>query len=470
MKTTVVSSRLLSKVSMRLDSKPYTSVGFETRSMLSKLKLRKDNLSDTTAGGKAGIFIAPYFKRNYIQERKYGVPLLGNSHILMASPVEKAPLLSGKTYQKYKDGIQLKEGWTLITCFGTVGDTAYCRKEFECCAGSTNFMRIVPDRGKIFPGYLYAFLSSHFGKGLISQNETGYVITNLLPSQIYDLPVPRFSDSFENEVHELVSSASDGITEHNRLLRKATSLLLRETGLKQPSDYDWFQNKDHLGWSEERMTTESFRSMNYDPRAKDIKDQILSSSYSFLGTLCHPALFKGKIFFKRIDAAPEYGRMLVGQRDAFRLNPEGRWISRKSVDEFSLQVPPGATLVPSHGTLGETELYCRAVYVTKNTSQYAYSGDFFRCIPRSELISPGYLYAFLRSKAAFRMIRSISIGGKQQEQHPSMMWHIPIPRLDTDIETSIASMVDEAFRLYDQSIDSENEARSLVERSIREAV
>ncbi|MCC7017965.1 MAG: hypothetical protein IT564_12275 [Rhodospirillales bacterium] len=123
-------------------------------------------------------------------------------------------------------------------------------------------------------------------------------------------------------------------------------------------------------------------------------------------------------------------------------------------------------MIPSHGTLGEFELYCRALLVTKRTSEYAYSGDFFRCVPKVDTIAPGYLFAFLRSRTAFRMLRSISIGGKQQEQHPAMMYRLPIPRLKKERERDIADMVDRACDLYDSGLEADDRARTLVEDRI----
>jgi hypothetical protein len=148
------------------------------------------------------------------------------------------------------------------------------------------------------------------------------------------------------------------------------------------------------------------------------------------------------------------------------VRPEGRWISRGSIEGLGLQVPPRSTLIASHGTLGEFELYCRSVYVTKRTSEYAFSGDFYRCIPVNDQILPGYLYAFLRSEMAFRLLRSMSAGGKQQLHHSSLIYDMPIPRLSSDIEQEIAASVDEAAVCFDRFLSHEEEAWTLLEREL----
>src|SRR5690606_23564293 len=100
---------------------------------------------------------------------------------------------------------------------------------------------------------------------------------------------------------------------------------------------------------------------------------------------------------------------------------------------------------------------------------FAYSGDFFRCVPLVDEVPPGYLFAFLRSDLAFRLLRSISAGGKQQEQHPRLMWRLPVPRLNSDDEAEIDAHVMDACRLLDEALEEEERARALVERAIEEA-
>jgi hypothetical protein len=207
----------------------------------------------------------------------------------------------------------------------------------------------------------------------------------------------------------------------------------------------------------------SLRALNFDPRAVTLRDAINKTNKTTqLGKLCAPEWFKGKIIFTRVDAEPEYGALLIGQRKAFRPRPGGRWISRKSIKGLGLQVPVGTTLIPSHGTLGDNELYCRAVYVTPRMANYAFSGDFFRCVSAEGAINSGYLHAFLRSEFAFRLLRSISTGGKRQEQHPLMMWNLPIPRLHDAEESRIGDIVEKAARELDAAMMAEDEAESLL--------
>jgi type I restriction enzyme S subunit len=85
-----------------------------------------------------------------------------------------------------------------------------------------------------------------------------------------------------------------------------------------------------------------------------------------------------------------------------------------------------------------------------------------------EKVPPGYLFAFLRSNVAFRLLRSISTGGKQQEQHAGMMWRFPIPRLSSEREHEISRTVEAATALFDKALGLEDEAWRLVCEAIEQ--
>jgi type I restriction enzyme S subunit len=334
-------------------------------------------------------------------------------------------------------------------------------------AASTNFMRVVPNPDRIKPGFLFAFLSSKYGISLLTQNKTGSVIPNLLPSHIATLPVPRLG-VVELQVHNLIQRAADDLTESSSLMRTATSQLFEASGLCEPKRHKYLDDNRRLGWTELAPNKFNLRALYYDPRVREMMNQVTSIKFDKLGDLVSKDNFEGHIIFKRIDSDEENGIMLLGQGSAFQLRPEGRWIARKTIEGLGLEVPANTTLIACHGTLGESELYCRATYVTQRGSRYAYSGDFYRCIPKNESISPGYLYAFLRSDFAFRIMRAMSTGSKQQYQHPYLMAEMPIPRLANQIELEIGEKVEKAAVLRDNALDLEDQARSLIEQTIEE--
>jgi type I restriction enzyme S subunit len=421
-------------------------------------------LLEVTTGRR--VFRGPIFARRYVEDPAQGVPYV-SANDLDRVFVEPAGYLS-KGLGGLLEELTLHEGMVLVTCSGmSLGKALWTRRDMAGLVASHDLIRIEVDAKKVPPGYLYVFLSSRFGRVAIRRQTYGGSVKHIEPQHLYKLPIPRLNSALESRIHALALSSSEKVSRHVELMREATSTLLSRIGVSDPSPYSWHISDVQRGWEERSVSSLSLRAMNYDPRAARLRDAVARGHRTTpLGKLCDPKWFKGKIIFTRVDAEPEHGALLLGQRKAFRPRPEGRWISRKSIKGLGLQVPAGTTLIPSHGTLGENELYCRALYVTPRMSAHAFSGDFFRCIPSPGAIHPGYLHAFLRSEVAFRLLRSISTGSKQQEQHPVMMWHLPIPRLGASEEMRIGALVDAAAAELDAAMSAEDEAQRLLHKSL----
>lgn len=451
----------------RLDCQPYLQGALETKIILEALSVRKDPLHTVTAGHDGGIYNGPQFTRHYVDSPEFGVPFMGSSAMLRAD-LSGLPLFSTRHAQSdFLAHLELKSGMTLISCAGTIGRCVYARPEMVGMWSSQHIMKVVPDSGKIPPGYLYAFLSSKFGIPLVVSGTYGSIIQSIEPEHIADIPVPRFDHKIERRIHDLVEEAADALTQHSALMNRATTRLLAQVGIGDMPPIAWWGSSKHLGWAQSASTADTLRARNFDPRITVVLAAIRARNHCLLGELCEEESFKGRTSFKRVDSDPEFGLRLVGQREAFQVRPEGRWIASGSVKGLGLVVPAGSTLIASHGTLGEDELYCRAVYASKRTSEYAYSGDFYRCIPREGLVPPGYLFAYLRSDIAFRMLRSMSTGGKQQSLHPTLMYNMPVPRLGARAENEIANLVNDASIAFDHYLDNEEAAWSILESELR---
>lgn len=468
MKVKTIPSSWINRIGRRLDSGPYISDGLEYRMRLDQLALHKDRLVEVTENGTEGIFIAPYFKRNYIDDPQHGVPLLGNTHILMADPLLTAPLIPKRTYEQFRQGLHLKAGWTLITCFGTVGNMAYCRPDMESCAGSTNFMRVVSDTDKIASGYLYAFLSSKFGRALITQSETGSVIPNLLPSHIADLPVPRLGAAVEQRTHALVEEAAQLRTRFQDLLNRATEKFLSDAGISDMPPHVWHEQGADLGFAATVGVARLLRATNYSPRIQKIIHSLAMLPHRTLGEICRDGYLNTGARFKRIDCEPELGVRLIGQKQGFWMKPEGRWISARHAPS-DIYATDETVMIASSGTLGENELYCRPIFVTGTWQAHVYTQHFLRVVSGDPEISGAYLFAFLRSELAFRCLRSMSTGSKQQEIHLALLSRFPIPILGSTVKHQIESDVREAYILRDEADRAEDEAVRLVEQAIEEA-
>ena len=464
MKEKVVPITWIERERRRLDCGPYLSGAAEAKFILSQLSATKTSLQSLTRNGIAGIFNGPRFSRSYVLDETHGVPFLGSTDILHAD-LSIIPMLA-KRQVHGKPELVIEPGWTLISCSGTIGRMAFSRPDMSGMAGSQHFMRVVADESKVRPGYLHAYLSSQFGVPLVISGTYGSIIQHIEPHHIADLPVPRLGERVERTAHKKIVEAVKLRAEYQSQVQDATRRLFKAVGLKDVTSGSWHNGDSYLGFVRRIGSPTSLRALNFNPRFQELCDSIRSRSFRTLGELCIPSTLKRGGRNKRIDADPEYAYQLIGQKQIFWLRPEGRWIAKKGVDEDVL-VAPGTILVAARGTMGESELYCRAEFVWGHDVERAYSEDFLRVIADDKVMPRGCLFAFIRSETAFRMLRSVSMGTKLQDHHSALLRALPVPYPNVRVRHEIDDLIVDSYKKRHRSIRLEDAAVELVERAIQ---
>lgn len=454
----IVRSAWLDEGGRRLDCNPYMSGALEARDALKRLPVTQ-KLENVTKR----IFHAGREGRTWVDDSKYGVRFLGSSDIL-AADLSTLPLISKKQVER-NPLFTLGEGWTLISRSGTVGRMAYVRPDMAGLACSEHVLRVVPDLERISPGYLHAFLSSRYGVPLIVSGTYGAIIQHIEPEHIADLPVPRFAPEFEASVHAKVHEAAALLSRYQRLVKEATDELFEAVGLRDITAADWHAQGVDNGFAITAPDVTTLRALNFNPRFSALKITIQSRSHKKLSEICVPGSLARGGRFKRVDAAPGYAYQMIGQKELFWLKPEGRWIAKSAMDGESLGIP-GATMVAAQGTLGESELYCRAEFIWGPWTEMAFSEHILRVIADESVMPRGCMFAFMRSETAFRMLRSISTGSKLQDHHYKMRGELPVPYPDRDIQLEIHDKVVAAYEARHKGVALMDEATQLVEQKI----
>ncbi|MGV6825535.1 MAG: methylation-associated defense system restriction endonuclease subunit S MAD5 [bacterium] len=464
-----VPSAWLQENGRRLDCGPYMSGAIEARELLKKHKT--ESLESLTSGYNGGIYNGPQFVRNYVDDPAYGVPFLTTSTMLQAD-MTNLPMISSKDAHSTKlSYLEVKEGMTLITCSGSIGRMAYTRKDMAGCWSNQDIMKVVADQRKIKPGYLFTYLSSRFGVPIVISGTYGAIIQHIEPHHIADLPVPRLG-TVEDQAHDLTQRAANLRNEAINQIMNATSEYVAAARLKDISSVEWHKQSRKLGFATALRNANSLRAVNFVPLNKELEAYVKTTKeWAYIGDLTLPGTLRTGPRFKRIDSIPdpEFGVELLGQRDCFTIRPDGRWIAKKYLPKDELMfLPEGSTMIAARGGLDDSNSFARCQFIAGKRTRYAYSQDFLRVIPRQDKILPGCLFAFLRSEMAFRMLRGYSIGSIQQEYHPDMVKWLPIPLVDSDTASHVNELVTDAYRKYDEAIDCEDKARTLVERTIEE--
>lgn len=446
---------------LRLDSGPYLSGAFEARVALERLQAKKEKLHTVVQAN--GIYHAGREGRNYVDNPEFGVPFLGSTDIL-AADLSRLPFLS-KSQVAANPLFTIQEGWTLITRSGTIGRMAYARPDMAGMACSEHVMRVVPNPKRIPPGYLYAFLRSHYGVPMVVSGTYGSIIKAIEPQHIADLPVPRLGEVIEREAHNLMSEAARLRADYQRQVEQATALFFDAVGLRDITATEWHVQGPDLGFTGQQNPVKSLRALNYNPRFFLLCEKIRYGSWKPLVELCEPGTLQRGGRYKRIDADHEHGCQLIGQRQLFWQRPEGRWVAGFALGE-EVFVEAGTSLVAAQGTLGEGELYCRAEFIWGPATAHAFSEHMLRIVANERIIYRGCLFAFLRSETAFRMFRSISSGSKLQDNHYALLPNLPIPLPERGIQQEIHALVVDAYEKRHRSNALEDQAVELVQHAI----
>lgn len=467
MKVNTIPSEWMYRNSMRLDSTPYLMGAFEARMVLDKLQAEKLSLRQVTAGHNGGIYNGPQFVRNYVDEPEYGVPFVTGSSMLQADQTNISLLSKKDSYSNKLRHLELREGMTLISCSGTIGRMVYSRADFGGIWASQDVLKVVPDPGKISSGYLYAYLNTRFGVPQILAGEYGAVIRHLEPEHITELQVPRLGH-VEEEAHNFIEDASRLRTQYQQQIRQATDLFFESVGLVDISSFEWHRMGRDLGFVSSLNGSTSLRALNFNARYRLLVERLSSVPHQTLGEICRGGRLSRGDRFKRVDSQEGFGAKLIGQKEIFWLEPEGRWISTVFSSE-DIFVEDETILLAAQGTLGENEVYCRVAFVTGEWTEHAYSEHLMRVIPNpDEGMSSPVLFAFLRSETAFRCLRSMSASSKQQEPHPVLLRRLPVPIPPTAAQLEIQSLIRRAYSARHEASRLEKAAIELIENTIQE--
>ncbi len=444
----------------RLDCGPYLSGAIEAKELLKKFHTQQ--LNSLTAGYNNGIFNGPRFPRTYVESRKHGVPFLGSTDILCAD-LSTLELLSNKQVTS-NPALLIDEGWTLITCSGTIGRMAYARSDMKGMAGSQHFMRVVPDREKIKPGYLYAYLSSRFGVPLVVSGTYGAIIQHIEPHHISDLPVPRLGH-IEDETHELIQRAADLRADACNQIEWASSEAIKELGLMELDS----KGVTEFGWSIvssndlRRRLDAPFHSpaalqaevavRNGRHRAEKLKNVV-------------DRLFKPPIFKRIWVEGPKYGPQFVSGNDAYLYQAnEPRYVSAKTPNFDEFIVKKGWVIFQAAGQV--YGLFGRPLFVCGWLEDVFCADDLYRIVPNS-MDDGAYIYLFLRTPHGQALVKRQAAGNSIPRVWDPHMEGFELPWPDEPTRKKLALPVIEAHEKVAKALALELQGIALVERAIEE--
>ena len=453
-----------SQKGFRFDASFHMSEGLVVRRMISSSPY--DILSIGEVAEQ--VFYGIRAKRIYVSKKEYGIPFFSSSDILRAD-LDNIKLAS-KSLTPGIEQMTLQKGWTLISRSGTIGNCAFANAKHAQKLASEHVIRLVPNnilRG----GLVYAYLASKYGHSLLTQGTFGGVIQHIEPAFVESLPIPNFPHDFQEEVDVLIQDSARLREEAIDNLASAEIMLKEKAGLRDLSsdDYDYYGHRSSqrkvscFTRNIQEIGTTTINAFNHSERIRKLKAKISCPTI-----LLREALKEGRTYgtsgLPNIEVKPGHGIMLINQKDMFDNIVKGKWISSRGSDPENV-LEYGEILIACDGTLGENELFCRAVYVNEDLKGSYVSSHFLRLKANDEMLA-GYLFCWLNSDYGFHLIRNTQAGTKLCHPINKLFLDIPIPIIGKDEMQEIDRLVREAHTKRHLANQKELKAISMVEQEI----
>ena len=121
--------------------------------------------------------------------------------------------------QAEKVGSIVRINQILVTGFGTIGNTKLVNELSEGISYANNVCRIEA-HSNIPYGYIYAFMSSKYGKSQLNKNSSGSLVRYIEAPGVKKTFIPIVSDIKLFESHNLILESSNLRVEANKMLNE----------------------------------------------------------------------------------------------------------------------------------------------------------------------------------------------------------------------------------------------------------
>lgn len=433
---------------MRIDGKFHLSDGLQVRKLIKNAPYKVKSIFDVTSN----IYCPGIFQRHYTSS---GTPFLGGADIQKQS-YDSGKYLKESTTPNHEI-LAIKKGWTLVTCGGTVGETAFANRELAKCWVSQHVMRLIPDGIK--PGMLYSYLATNEGKMLLTTNTYGSVIPTLNSNSIGELPIPEFPESFQQEVDDLIQESA-------RLREEATRLL--ETAKKLLSDYI---NNDFASTSGCVTATRNIQDIRNSLQCRLDPPALMNNSvlmFEYLKDYCvelgscnvniyRPGIFK-RCYVKE-------GLPYIKGSEIFSVNPFMRCdhLSRSKTPFVDLmKLREGQLLITCAGSVGQVK------YITKEYEDKGAIGsqDIIRIESNDALFTAEYLFAYLQLPLANDYMQSMKYGSVIERIEPFHVESIPVVKPTQELSNEITALIKQYKECTYRAFCAEEKAILIVEQEI----
>ena len=467
MKEQIVPSAWIEREGRRLDCGPYLSGAMEARVLLERLPVPCVDLCGLTDGHEGGVYIGQQFARKYVSDPEHGVPFLSGSSMLHVDFTQADLLRKSDATSPRLVCLRLDSGTTLVSRSGTIGRTAYVRREMSGMWATEHAIKIVPDPERIRPGYLYAFLSGAYGQPLLTGGSYGAIVQHIEPQHVARTPVPLAPDDVQEEAHRLVTQAAEMRTAASGELRAVIREIERAAGLAPIDRWSSVESPDTspvlasaLGGRMDGLFHSGYHRAVLEPLRA-----LPAARRTTVGELAE-RVFQPPLFKRVRVEDPRFGLPFFSTSALMRADPDASYLLAKRTPGIEdLTVGEATVLVPRSGQLNG--LIGHAILPYGDVLSGAVTEDAIRVFG-SGAAEAGYLFACLSSEYGRRQLKVRAFGSSIPHLDESAIAGVALPQLD---DVGMEQLGLRAFAVRTARHDAiarEREASDLVECWIEE--
>lgn len=447
MKISTIRFKEVTGIGTRLDAPVHLCEGVSAKRLIAKCPYHLLKISDVSER----VWHAGRWRRVYVTSPEHGITLLGSSAIL------KADLSNEKMISlKYTDDIEdkkLQKGWTLISCSGTIGKCAFANAQHAEKLASQHVIRLKPNnilRG----GLVYAYLASKYGYSMLTQGTFGSVIQHIEPQNVEAIPIPKFPDTFQKEVDDLIQKSAKLQEEAANSLKEAidyfdSTFKINEEITKMFS-LKLSQLRLGIAAYNNNIEVDEFIA-NYKEESIRLKD-ITSKIFA-------PPLFK-HIYLNKDNGYPF---MTGSELTQFNLRFY-RWLSPRGVKDINDYVVKKGTLLLYKSGTTDGGILGNVFIADKKLDGCCLSDHVIRIVFNDEKMAY-WSFAFLKSKGAVKMLQRLATGTMIPFITPDRIAELLIPA-PNEKYAHIVDLVEKYINFNSQSKEDETKAIEMVEQEI----
>lgn len=216
----------LSELENRLDASYHLPI---VKAILQRLRVKSARIASLGEAQISNRIILPgRFPRVYVQEDQGGVPFFGGKEIYQLSPMTDKYLSRRHHGKRIEKELALKENMILITCSGTIGRVAIIPEHWQGWAANQHIIRVESASANL-GGYLYVFLSSEYGRALITRFTYGAVVDEIAAEHASKIPIPLLTDAkAQATIGNLALEAKAKLTEAHKAEQEAIQITNEE--------------------------------------------------------------------------------------------------------------------------------------------------------------------------------------------------------------------------------------------------